>query len=378
MKIILFIIDTLETGGAEKSLVAISTRFKKYNPTFIHLFPGDTLKPKLKENGIPVISLNLIPDYNFKRMAISVLESIKGYDVSLIHSTLFRSDQVARIIAKKLNIPLINSLVNNSYAKIRYLSLSPTQKLKLKFIEYLDKSSADSVDLFISNSNSIKLSNSKALSIPEAKIKVIFRGRDTKLFSQIENKDSIKAELNISDEKIFLNVSRLLDRKGQLELLEAFYLFSKTIEKSILLIAGEGPYRNVLELRIKELKLDSKVILLGNRTDVPALLKLADYFVFTSHYEGLPGALIEAMMAKTPIIASDIPENLECVNSENSLIFPVGKVEVLSETMLKAQEIDWRPKLKKAYEFASENFDINEIAREYENTYDELLENKEC
>ncbi|HET8860559.1 glycosyltransferase family 4 protein [Marivirga sp.] len=375
-KRIVFLIDTLETGGAEKSLLAITSRFKKYEPIFIQLFEGDTLKSQFEENGIRVISLNLKPDYNFKLTAQKVQVAIQSYDIDLIHSTLFRSDQVARYLVKHLNVPLVNSLVNNSYAKVRYNKMSFIQRLKLKCIEFFDRQSLSKVDLFISNSHAIKRSNAKALKIPENNIKVIFRGRELDAFNQNDDTDTIKKELVISNEKVFLNVSRLLDRKGQLDLIDAFHQYSKLDENSILLIAGEGQYRTILEQRIDELGLNSKVKLLGSRNDIPELLQLADYFVFPSHYEGLPGALIEAMMSKTPIIASDIPENLECVNNENSLIFPVGNVDALTNKMIEAQEIDWSKKIEKAYQFASENFDINKIAEEYERTYNELLENR--
>lgn len=375
MKIV-FIIDTLEVGGAEKSLLAITSRFKNYHPLFIQLFRGDSLKSQFEKEGIDVISLNLRADYNFQQMAESVKEAMKGLDITLIHSTLFRSDQVARIVGNDLNVPLVNSLVNNSYAKVRYRKMSFIQKLKLKYIEHLDKRSADKVDLFISNSNAIKESNAKALKISKDKIKVIFRGRELKTFNQIASTDSIKEELNLSNEKIFLNVSRLLDRKGQLDLIEAFHQFSRTEKNAVLLVAGEGQYRNILEHRINELNLNSTVKLLGNRSDILALLQLADYFIFPSHYEGLPGSLIEAMMSKIPIIAADIPENLECVSAENSLVFPVGNINELTKTMLEAQTIEWSQKIEKAYQFASENFDIDKIAEEYERTYDELLENR--
>ncbi|WP_296623711.1 glycosyltransferase family 4 protein [Marivirga sp.] len=373
---IVFIIDTLETRGAEKSLLAITSRFEKYQPIFIQLFAGDTLKSQFEEKEIKIISLNLKPDYNFKSMALSVEKVIENFDVHLIHSTLFRSDQVARILAKKLDLPLINSLVNNSYAKVRYQKLTIIQKMKLKYIENLDRRSANKVNLFISNSHAIKRSNAKALNIPLNKIKVIFRGRDLQVFNQKVRSDDIRRDLKISNEKVFLNVSRLLDRKGQLDLIEAFHQYRRTEKNAVLLIAGDGQYRDALVQRINELNLNSKVKLLGNRSDIPELLQLADYFVFPSHYEGLPGALIEAMMSKTPIIASDIPENLECVSTENSLIFPVGNVGALTNTMLEAQGIDWTQKIEKAYQFAAENFDINKIAEEYESTYDELLVNR--
>lgn len=137
-------------------------------------------------------------------------------------------------------------------------------------------------------------------------------------------------------------------------------------------MAGEGSYRPVLEQEIKNLNLEHAVKLLGNRSDVPVLLKLTDYFIFPSHYEGLPGALIEAMFSKTPILASSIPENLECVNEETTLLFPAGNVEAMTGQMINAlQTKDWEVRTEKAY--ALQHFEISSIAAQYEAEYDLLL-----
>ena len=101
---------------------------------------------------------------------------------------------------------------------------------------------------------------------------------------------------------------------------------------------------------------------------------MADFFVFPSHYEGLPGALIEAMFSKTTIIASNIPENLECVDSNMAHIFPVGNVSALTDTLIKAVK-DPSNKIfsEKAFDYATQYFHINRIVRKYELAYKDLI-----
>ncbi|NJW55695.1 glycosyltransferase, partial [Salinimicrobium oceani] len=84
------------------------------------------------------------------------------------------------------------------------------------------------------------------------KIQVIFRGRDKTNFEELpEHKiQEIRKDLGIGDERIYLNVSRLLERKGQSNLLKAFRKVILVFPDSKLLIAGEGPYRDVLEQKI--------------------------------------------------------------------------------------------------------------------------------
>ncbi|HMP98981.1 MAG TPA: glycosyltransferase [Cyclobacteriaceae bacterium] len=374
--IIAFIIDTLQTGGAEKSLLEITARFKKYKPVFFQLYPGDALLQDFKKTGIEVKQFNFKPDYNFKETAQRIAPALSAAQPDLIHSTLFRADMVSRHLSKRMNIPLINSLVNNSYSWQRYKAMSLAGRLKLFGIQWWDRFTSKQVDLFISNSRAIQETNAKALNIPAHKIKVIYRGRDINQFHLVSEAQVYeeRQRLGVQSKKVFLNVSRLLDRKGQLDLVQAYHKVYQQNSDTILLVAGEGVYRYALEQEIEKLNLRGSVVLLGNRTDVPVLLKLADYFVFPSHYEGLPGALIEAMFSKTPIIASAIPENIECVSSDLALFFPAGNVDALAERMLTALDCkDWQTRIEMIYNFALQHFEINKIADQYEATYDQLL-----
>lgn len=377
MKRILFLIDTLQTGGAEKSLLAITSRFTKFKPVFFQLYPGDDLLPKFNKEGIEVRQFNLEPNYNFKQIAQHIIKEIHSIDPHLIHSTLFRSDLVGRHVSTLVDVPLINGLVNNSYSKRRYKALSLAGKAKLFAIQMWDKSTASKVSLFISNSNTIKESNAQALHIPLEKIKVIYRGRDFLRFTTVNSSsvNGLRQSLGIhSSKKIFLNVSRLLDRKGQLDLLRAFNKVHKQEANAVLLIAGEGTYRSVLEDEIERLNIGMAVKILGNCNNVPVLLNLADYFIFPSHYEGLPGALIEAMFSKIPIIASSIPENLECINETNALLFPVGNVDEMATQMIHAMSNrNWEERTERAFTFAMHHFEISKIAAQYEETYEQLL-----
>lgn len=378
MRKILFLIDTLETGGAEKSLLEITKRFKKFEPVFVHLFPGISLKAQFEEAGIEVRSMNYPVNYDFKSIARQLIPIVKEVNPVLIHSTLFGSDMVARILKKEINIPIINSLVNNSYSKRRYKELGINAKIKLFLIQNWDRITSQKVDMFISNSQAIKLTNSEALNIPLDRIKVIYRGRDPHVFKSVTVQDTelIRKKLSLDNKKIFLNVSRLLPRKGQRDLLIAYKQVYSLYPDSKLVIAGEGDYRPFLQNLINKLGLNDNVILLGNRTDIPTLLKTADFFVFPSHYEGLPGALIEAVFAKGFIITSNIPENLECVLEDSVMTFQVGDIEDLKNQMIKVlQDNHLRPDIEKGYEFAIKNFSIRNVVTQYENTYDELLRN---
>ena len=367
---VLFIIDTLIGYGAEKSLVEIILRFKKINATVVHLYEGDELKGKLENNGVSVYSLNLTQKQSSQDVLRILKSIIQTENPKIIHTTLFRSEIVGRRLKKIYpDILLVGSFVSNSYSKHRYRNLSLLSQIKLLSTQWKDKLSAGKVDFFISNSKAIKFSNAKALGVDKDKIVVIYRGRDV---SSLNKKDGsfVLNEIDLQNKKVFLNVARLQKSKGQMDLLRAFKGFNQKHRESILLIVGEGNYRKKLEMFIEINSLEKEVYLLGYRKDVSDILSLSDFFIFPSYYEGLPGALIEAILSKTPTIISDIPENRECIPENTALFFEPGNIQGIQKRMEQAlQPRDWSKRTYKARDYAILNFNIDNVSKEYEEFY---------
>ena len=133
---VLYVIDTLETGGAEKSLVEITTNLSNVIPIFVFVYEGDQLRDRLEMAGIQVYSLEIRKKYGYKEAVEKLEKIVARVKPDLIHATLYRSEHITRKLKPKLGIPLINSFVSNSYSKTRYDKLSFLRKLKLKAIEH--------------------------------------------------------------------------------------------------------------------------------------------------------------------------------------------------------------------------------------------------
>jgi glycosyltransferase involved in cell wall biosynthesis len=375
---VIYLIDTLAIGGAEKSLVDIAINNSLIESIFITVYEGDSLVNLLKQNNIEVHQLNNSFRYEFNAVVNQLFPLIDIIKPDIIHSTLFRSDIIARKVKKHRNIPLISSFVNNTYLSERYRTLSLLGKLKLYGCQLIDKWSAKNVDLFISNSATIMVTNSKALGIKKEKVKVIYRGRSSKKFDSISDQEAnaLRLKLNIDiDTKVLLNVSRLLDRKGQLDLLKSYAEVVKTHPDTILLFAGEGAFRATLENAIDDLQLKEKVVLLGNVDYIPLLLKMADIFIFPSHYEGLPGALLEAMFVQKIIICSDIGENKECVSETEAIFFKTYDIDDLTIkiNMVLNNVKEYEPIAINAKKAALSKFELTNVIDQYNEAYQNLL-----
>src|SRR5204862_521492 len=101
-------------------------------------------------------------------------------------------------------------------------------------------------------------------------------------------------------------IGNLWPVKGHRTLIEAVARLPAELRQVRFLCAGEGPEREYLANRIAELGLAERVLLLGHRLDVPAILARATAACLCSSAEGLSNALMEAMAARLPIVATRV------------------------------------------------------------------------
>lgn len=116
-----------------------------------------------------------------------------------------------------------------------------------------------------------------------------------------------RADLGIGRTSLVIaHVGNFVRAKNHLFVLDVFREVLRRRPDSVLLLVGDGELRRDIERRLDEFQLGSSVRLLGVRRDVPAILRLADAFVFPSLWEGLPIAVVEAQAAGLPCIVSDV------------------------------------------------------------------------
>ena len=128
------------------------------------------------------------------------------------------------------------------------------------------------------------------------------------------------------DDRRVLMVARLDPIKDQATLLRAFAAARQPGWQ--LQLVGDGPNRQMLEHLCRDLELDPAEVFLGARQDVPDLLGRSDLFAFsTTRAEGFGIALIEAVAAGLPVIASDVPACREVLNNGDAgLLVPAGNI----------------------------------------------------
>jgi len=144
------------------------------------------------------------------------------------------------------------------------------------------------------------------------------------------------------------------------------------------LLAGDGPLRPDLERQAAALGLSDRVIFLGDRRDIPAVLASMDVAVLTSDSESLSNVILEAMAARLPVVAYNVGGNAELVNDQRGTLVAAGNENdfanaihrLLSDAHLRGQQGN------NARLFVEENFSLDRVCRRYEDLYLTLLEKK--
>ncbi|GAB3666884.1 glycosyltransferase [Echinicola sediminis] len=359
MKVFL-ILDSLANAGTENSYLQLLPEFsEEIEILVVYFYPDHFLADKFNKAGIRVQFLENTNRYGFDVGVKKLLKLVKLEKPDLMVSSLMRSNLISRMVSLISGVPLIGTLVNDSYNLIRIREHKGRGYWKFKTFWLLDKWTSSIPKFWIANALCLIQSHEHTLKINVDRATAVYRGREVP-------SRSFDHGLLL---KHFVGYGRLIKRKGWLELIQAFTMVQEEHADSTLTIFGEGPLRKSLEEKIKELGLTHKVRLPGSISQVQDKLYDYDCFVFPSWYEGFSGALVEAMMVGIPIIASDIPMNLEAVTSNsNALTFPVKDVKELANRMKYAiSNVEEMAQFGiNARKEAIERFDIKKIAQEYE------------
>jgi len=379
VKKVIFLIDTLGVGGAELSVLEVVKNMRELQPIVCVVYHADQgLQQEFDKADIPMIFFDIKKRFGFWEAIKRLKMLINKEKPALVHATNFKSEVISRLSLLGTELPLVGSIISDTYGKERYQLVSSKERLKLNLYKTLNRVTAFRVDKFISVSEAIVKPNMKYLGVARNKFTIIPNGRNVSLFqNRWTPQDRKELFPTVPDTStIILSTSRVIRSKGFDEMLQALKRLLDLNLNIHFIVAGDGFDLEYYKQVSINLGVTERVSFLGRRDDIPQLLFNADIFWFPSHYEGSPGVLIEAMLAKIPIIASDITPVLENLHDGvNALICRKGDVSSLVQ---KTKELIRQPKkinqmTENAYQLALKKFDIQKLTNKQENIYLELI-----
>jgi len=339
----------LGAGGAERSLSELLPYLERggVRPSVVCLrHAGEGVETASVDQGAEIRFLSR-SGWMSRARALRSLVSRDRPD--LVHTTIFEADVVGRVACINTSVPVMTSLVNTSYDPVR-LQDPNVRAWKLQAVRQVDGLTARRYTThFHAISQAVKGSAVRDLRIDPDRISVIERGRDPERLGRpsVRRRAQARAALGVGQDDLVLTmVGRQEFQKGQWILLESVTSLLPTEPDLRLLVAGRsGNASPRLRTAMDSTSLNGQVRFLGHREDVPEILAASDVFVFPSLYEGLGGALIEAMALGLPIVASDLPAIREVIEPDgNALLVPPGSPRDLSAALTALIEDEGRRK----------------------------------
>lgn len=138
------------------------------------------------------------------------------------------------------------------------------------------------------------------------KVNIIPNAIDVKKYKfDLNTRDKLKKEFDIRDESVILHIGRFEKQKNHIFILKTFKQILERNPKTVLLLVGRGHLQEKMKELAQKLNISSKVKFLGARDDVSALMSAADVLFFPSHFEGLPGVVLESQASGLKVIMSN-------------------------------------------------------------------------
>lgn len=326
---ILFVMDSLGTGGAERSTVDL-WHFLRDQGVELRAVVLRNVKEGTEQSVLASgFNVTFTSNRGFWSDARVIRAQLRDFQPDIVHSILFKSNLRVRVCRAMSGFGHIESLVNCTYDPIRYLD-PRVNRPALRLYKLVDRMSAPMVDGFLAISHEVKAHYQRELGISCDRIEVIERGRQPNgyLDERESHRSRCLAEFSLAPETVILvHVGRQEYQKGHLVLLEAIRKLEETssFPIAVLFLGRDGGSSAEIQAYLSRNTLRAKLIWLGYRHDVPLWLVSSDIFVFPSLYEGLGGALIEAQAAGLPIVCSALPVLKEVVREDwNALMFERG------------------------------------------------------
>jgi len=340
---ILLLINSFGAGGAERSTYMIASHLIDLGEEVVLV----ALKPKevgvtdeIQSLGVPVY----ICQKPSRREKLKFIREVIDWErPDIVHSVIFEANVLARLASLRKgdnNYRLVQSLVSTPYVEQRKIS-GRVAKFKHFLAKMADAVTARIADIHYHGISQAVLDHYQPYyGFTDKDYTLVYRSR--------AHNDRPVVEAAPDSPLRLVNVGRQEAVKGQLLILKALQLLRDELEVdnwTLKVYGREGSVTSSLKTAITEYRFADKVSLEGFSSDMESAYRAADIFVFASYYEGMGGALIEAMAAGLPCVCTDLPVLREVIGAkEGALFFKMGDARDLATQL---QRVIEAPDLRK-------------------------------
>ena len=372
---VMFTINKLIIGGAEQQFLELVKGLDKnrFNTIVVTLYPGGELEEEVKNiPGIEYICLNRKGKYNIFTL-FTIFRLLRKNKVDIIQPFL----------TPATFFTLLPAVINGTRVKIVTERGSMRRIISKGYSFYLriEDMLTRFADMVIPNSKSGK-DYLITRGIKASHITVVYNGINIqRLIPNSADIKRIRDTLGLTGNTKVVGISASLTAlKDHDTFLRAAQIVSGTIPKVKYFILGDGPLRQELETLARELGIESRVLFLGNQTEVSPYLSLLDVVCLSSNQpEGCSNAILEAMALGKPVVATRVGGNVELVeDGKTGLLVPIQDPKALADAILsllnnpeQAREMG-----KQGKDRVAKDFSLERMVRDYEAIYEEAMKTK--
>ncbi|MDY0309743.1 MAG: glycosyltransferase [Castellaniella sp.] len=307
---ILLVSTGLNMGGAERQVVdlADSLAAQGHRVMIAYMVDGVALRPKHRRVSLYPLHCAKTPRGLLRGYA-RLAAMIYRWQPDVVHSHMVHANLLARLarLAAPMRRLVCTAHSNREGGRAVVLAYRVTDAL---------------ADVTTHVSHEAAAEYEQAGAVPAGGMVTVYNGIDVRRFQDAQDDPGDRIWPGVPGRRRVLAVGRLVPEKNQAALLRAFALVADDHADTDLWIAGDGPLRADLATLLTELGLAGRAFLMGERHDVPELMRAADLLVLSSRVEGFGLVVAEAMASGTLVVATDVGGVAEVMGNQGFLVPP--------------------------------------------------------
>lgn len=368
---ILYILEAT-SGGTQKHVIDIAKKIDKSEFQIDIVYSTNRNKNFVQESnsifnktyGLPITRSGSPSDIvNILRIRKIIKQN--NYDIVHCHST--KAGFVGRLATFLSNHP------NVVYSPHGFMFCDTRIKLRRLLYLNLEKYLGYLTNKLIAVSGSERDLALQHNIVPNKKIITLYNSIDPSDFDDFNYVNKVPDKMLQNNSEIIIGtVGRLYYQKDPITLIKSFKIINERFPNTKLIIVGDGPLEQVCIKLINELGLETKIDLAGYQKNSKSYYKMFDIFILSSHYEGLPYALLEAMSMGIPSVGTDVVGIKDLIlHGKTGYLAQEGDYQGLADAVIKLLD---NPELlsvfsENAKKITGANFNFNDSIKEYEEFY---------
>ena len=371
---VVFLIGTLDVGGTERQLVELASRLdrRRFSPVIYCLVAPGPLAEEARRRGVDVESAHLRKlrpwshPLRFWQQFLRIYPDLRAAKPDIVHAFLLHAYTIGAVLSRFLRPKaFISSRRSLGHFKANNRAALLLEQMTNRF-----------ADVVIANSEAVRVDVIAQERLAPERVIVIHNG--VEIPSSGGDVLAMRRDLDVApDALVVAVVANFIAYKGHDCFLAAWRQVQDVVPGAVAVLVGDGPTRQRIELLAADMRLTGTLRFLGSRTDVDTLLTAVDLVVHPSQQEGFSNAILEAMAAGRPVIATAVGGNVEAViDGTTGLLVPPDDPAALTVAM---QRLLTRPDERRRFglagrQRAEQSFGMDRMTRAYEQVYSAVVD----